>query len=358
MSKKVAVYGCYGLTGSLVVNELATRGYEPVLCGRDVDALAKLSESLGARHGTVVADVNDPPSLDRMLVDVDAVLNCAGPYSNTSLAIATAAIRNRAHYLDPNAVEQLAAKRLFDELDTAAKRAGVTVVPVMGILGGLGDALADVASLGQSDIEEVTIAYKVDGWIPTRGSLLTSKLQQPANRLVFESGAFAEIAQSRALEEFDFGPEIGKEPVIQYPGSEIVTVPRHVSAKRIVVKMAVSTIQEFASADPAWAVAVDSTTRSKSTFSMVVEVRTAAGSARVTAEGSDIYGITAPFMVNGLDLLSSDKVGVLSPSDAFGGRQLLKALYSHGFVHDLAPKSNAEGAPAGTAPASLVREGS
>ena len=169
MSKRIAVYGGYGLTGSLVINELATRGYEPVLCGRNPDALAKLRASYQGRYAVAVGRIDDPTSLDQMLDGVAAVLNCAGPYSNTSLPIARAAIRRRIHYLDPNAVEQLAAKRMFDELDSSAKDAGVTIVPVMGILGGLGDALADVAAQDHADIEEVTVAYKIDGWIPTRG---------------------------------------------------------------------------------------------------------------------------------------------------------------------------------------------
>ncbi|OBQ62219.1 saccharopine dehydrogenase NADP-binding domain-containing protein [Mesorhizobium loti] len=334
--KRIAVYGCYGLTGSLVVRELVTRGYEPVLCGRDADALSLLSRNLGSRNYTATAHIDDPSSLDRMLDNVDAVLNCAGPYSNTSLPIATAAIRNRVHYLDPNAVEQLAAKRLFDELNTAAKQAGVSVVPVMGIFGGLGDALADVASKGKPNIEEVIIAYKVDGWIPTRGSQLTSSLLQSTKRLAFESGAFREVAASRAVEEFNFGPEAGKALVLSdYPGSEIATVPRHLPTKRVAVKMTLSTIQDLASVDPAQASSVDSETRSKSTFSVVVDVRDPRGTTRVTAAGNDIYGITAPFMVNALELLPSAKTGVCSPSEAFGGRRLVEAVRSHGFVHEL-----------------------
>jgi len=134
--------------------------------------------------------------------------------------------------MDPNAVEQVAAKRLFDNLDASAEEAGVTIVPVMGILGGLGDILADVAAREQSGIAELTIAYTIDGWIPTRGSQLTSTLQQPAKRLAFEKGGFVEIEPSQEIEEFDFGPEIGRQKVVgQYPGSEIATLPRHVSTR-------------------------------------------------------------------------------------------------------------------------------
>ena len=53
----------------------------------------------------------------------------------------------------------------------------------MGSFDGFGDALAYVTAKEQTDIEEVVIAYRVDGWIPTRGSQLTTKLQRPEMRL-------------------------------------------------------------------------------------------------------------------------------------------------------------------------------
>jgi len=333
MSKKIVVYGSYGFTGVLVARELIARGYEAVLCGRDEIRIAKLSEEMGGKHPTAVANIEDPSSLDRMVRGAFALLNCAGPYTHTALPLAAAAIRNKVHYLDPNAVEQMAAKKLFDELDDPAKAAGVTVVPVMGILGGLGDAMADVASRGLSDIAEVTVAYTIEGWIPTKGSQLTSKLQQPSKRLAFEGGGFVEMEPAQNIEQFDFGPGIGRQPVLsQYPGSEIATLPRHIFAQRFAVKMAISTLQQFRSADPEWAASVDAEARSQTRFSTVVEVKGGGDVKRLSAGGNDIYGITAPFMVNGLERLEQSKAGVLGPSEAFGGRRLLGALRSHGFI--------------------------
>ena len=338
MSKTVVVYGSYGCTGALVARELVARGYEVVLGGRDGGQLARLNEVMGGNHRVAVAGIDDPSSLDRMLRGVFAVLNCAGPYTHTALSVASAAIRNRVHYLDPNAVEQMAAKRLFDELDGPARTAGVTVVPVMGILGGLGDVMADVAAEGVSDIADATVAYTIEGWIPTKGSQLTSKLQQPSKRLAFENGGFTETDPAQNIESFDFGPGIGPQPVLsQYPGSEMATLPRHVSAQRFAVKMAISTLQQFSSADPQWAAGIDAEARSKTRFTTVVEIKGSGTVKRLSASGNDIYGITAPFILNGLERLEAANRGVLSPSDAFGGQQLLGALRSHGFYCDFAP---------------------
>lgn len=336
MSKAVAVYGSYGHTGALVVQALAERGYDLVLCGRNAEALIKVNDAHAGKFRMVVAAVDDPSALDSMLDGVSAVLNCAGPYSSTALPLASAAIRKKVHYFDPNAVEQLAVQRLFERLDAPARQARVAIVPVTGIFGGLGDVMAHLAARGQNEIDSLTVAYDVEGWIPTRGSQATSKAIQQSKRLAFEDGGFRELERTVTIGEFDFGGDIGPQKVVErYPGSEIATIPRHVAPRNIIVHMALRTIQQFGSADPDWAASVDPETRSKTKFSVVVEVQSATGTQRFTASGRDIYGITAPFMLNSLEQLKEGKCGVLSLSEALEPLRFLDSLRSREFRHDL-----------------------
>jgi short subunit dehydrogenase-like uncharacterized protein len=99
MNKNVLVYGAYGHTGRFVVNELQRRGLVPVLSGRNAAALGKLSRELPHLQVRVAA-VDDPASLDAAALGVSAVLNCAGPFMDTALPVAAAAVRAKAHYLD------------------------------------------------------------------------------------------------------------------------------------------------------------------------------------------------------------------------------------------------------------------
>ena len=60
-----------------------------------------------------VAAVDDPASLEAALAGSGVVINCAGPFIDTSLPIVDVAIRSGVHYLDV-AAEQSAVLRVFD----------------------------------------------------------------------------------------------------------------------------------------------------------------------------------------------------------------------------------------------------
>lgn len=66
-NQTVTVFGAYGHTGRFVVSELRSRGWTPILSGRDPDKL----KDLGAAHRELqmrTGSVDDPASLDRALV--------------------------------------------------------------------------------------------------------------------------------------------------------------------------------------------------------------------------------------------------------------------------------------------------
>ena len=57
---RAAVFGAGGHTGGLVARELAQRGFDPVLGGRDEGALARTAEDLPGRAATHTVTVDDP----------------------------------------------------------------------------------------------------------------------------------------------------------------------------------------------------------------------------------------------------------------------------------------------------------
>src|SRR4051812_47229858 len=90
-SHRVLVYGATGHTGRFVVDELLRRGLVPVLAGRDADRLAALPPRHAALERRVVG-VEDPDLLRRALTGAGAVINCAGPFLDTALPLARAAV--------------------------------------------------------------------------------------------------------------------------------------------------------------------------------------------------------------------------------------------------------------------------
>src|SRR5512138_116831 len=109
--KRATVFGAYGHTGRFVVAELRRRGWTPVLSGRDAERLNAAARQCDGAEVRVAA-VDDAASVELALTGSDVVINCAGPFVDTSLPIVEAAARSRVHYLDV-AAEQAAVLQVF-----------------------------------------------------------------------------------------------------------------------------------------------------------------------------------------------------------------------------------------------------
>ncbi len=122
------IYGAYGYTGTLIVEQALEQGLRPLLAGRDPDRLKILAERYGLPYVTL--DLRDTDALDQTLQERRLVLNCAGPFRHTFRPMAAACLRRRVHYLDITGeievFEGLAA------LDEAAVKVGVMLLPGVG----------------------------------------------------------------------------------------------------------------------------------------------------------------------------------------------------------------------------------
>src|SRR3954454_4772240 len=101
-SERVLVYGATGHTARFVVEELVRRGLTPVLAGRSAERLA----AVALRHGGLdqhVVGLDDPGLLRGVVADAGVVVNCAGPFLDTAVPLARAAVAAGAHYLDVTA---------------------------------------------------------------------------------------------------------------------------------------------------------------------------------------------------------------------------------------------------------------
>src|ERR1700741_1370464 len=111
MERNVLVYGAYGHTGRFVVAELLRQGLTPILSRRNS---ARVPELAGQFPGLEVrpATVDNGHSLENAVRGTTLVVNCAGPFLDTAVPVAAAAIRAGAHYLDVTA-EQAAVQEVY-----------------------------------------------------------------------------------------------------------------------------------------------------------------------------------------------------------------------------------------------------
>ena len=123
--KKILVYGSYGYTGELIVEQAVKQGLPLILAGRDENQLRAQAEKYKLEYR--VFSLDNTAALDSALQEADAVLHCAGPFVLTFRQMAEACIRNKKHYVDISGeIEGFEALAAMDE---DAKRAGVMLLP-------------------------------------------------------------------------------------------------------------------------------------------------------------------------------------------------------------------------------------
>lgn len=330
-NQAVAVYGAYGHTGRFVVAELQRRGWTPILSGRDPE---KLSAFAAEYPGLTVrpAAVDQPVALDRALDGAVAVINCAGPFASTSAPLIEAALRARIPYLDV-AAELEANIDTFALFADRAREAGIVVVHAMAFYGGLGDLLATAAMGDWTAADEISIAYGLDSWRPTAGTLIAgqvSRERRDGRRVVFANGKIAYATGEAPLTEWTFPAPLGKQPVIaEFVMADTVTISRHLKTPEIRSYMTVAAINDLSNPNQLAPTASDESGRSSQTFLVEVVVRRGTEERRAVASGRDIYAFSAPLVVEAMVRVVGGMVktaGVHTAGEAFDARDFLASL--------------------------------
>jgi hypothetical protein len=315
----VAVVGAYGHTARFVLTQLRVLGLAPVPVGRDPGRLRALGP--GAR----LAAVDDPDSLDQAFAGVAAVVNCAGPFADTAVPVAEAALRAGAHYLDVGA-EQVVAMELLDRFDAPARQLGVVVAPSVAFYGGLGDLLATAATGDWPDADEVRIAIALDSWLPTAGTRRTIA-RNAGRHVVYTGNGFTAPPSAPGTLRWDFGAPFGERELVELPTADQVTIAHHLRTPRIAVHVNTEPLADLddpASPEPA---PVDDLGRSAQRFQVDVVVRRGAEERRASASGQDIYAVSGPIVAGAVaHVLDGARAGARTAGELVDPAAFLRSL--------------------------------
>lgn len=322
--ERVLVYGATGHTGRFVIDELLRRGLTPVPAGRRAASVATAS---GRQLGFRVVGLDDGDELREAVADVGAVINCAGPFLDTALPLARAAVDAGAHYLDVTA-EQPVVQQLYRNLDAPAAAAGVSVVPAMAFYGGLADLLVTAALGGDTRADAVEVAVGLDRWWPTTGTRLTGA-RNTAPRVVIRDGALVPLASPAPTGAWSFRELLGEQQMVDLPFSEVITLHRHLRIGVLRSVLNTAPLHDLHDAGTPPPTATDDVGRSDQRFVVEVVVRRGTNVRRLSATGRDIYAVTAPIVVEGAVRLLDGRhhgAGALAPAQAFDADDVLAAL--------------------------------
>lgn len=198
------LYGANGYTGRLVAERAIEAGEEPLLAGRDGAAVAALAGELGLPWRAF--PLGDPGSLRANLVDVDAVLSCAGPFVRTSRPLVEAAIATGTHYLDITG--EIAVFESVLGRAGEAREAGVALLPGVGFDVVPTDCLAAKLAAALPGAEELELAFAAVGAGWSAGTLATMIEGLPHLGAVRRGGRIVEVpaAWDEKTVPFSCGP--------------------------------------------------------------------------------------------------------------------------------------------------------
>ena len=321
------VYGAAGHTGRFVVEELLRRGLTPVLAGRSAERLEALAPRYADLERCVVGVEDSYLSRAVAGAGVGVVVNCAGPFLDTALPLARAAVEAGAHYLDVTA-EQPAVSLLYRDLDSAARDAGVAVVPAMAFYGGLADLLLTAALDGGSQADEVEIAIGLDRWWPTVGTRVTGT-RNTSVRQVIHGGELVPLPSPAPTRTWSYPEPLGDQPVVELTFSEVITIHRHLGVGELRSYLNTTALEDIRDATTPTPSPADETGRSAQQFVVDVVVRRGSETRRISCSGRDIYAVSAPIVVEGAARLLDGRhngPGAMAPGEAFDASDVLAAL--------------------------------
>lgn len=223
----IVLYGASGYTGKLVAAELAGRGAEFVVAGRDHAKLDAVVRDLGAgsRPEVRVADVADPDGLARMLDGADVLLSTVGPFERLGMPVVDAAVAAGVAYCDSTGEPGFMRRVSRRHADAA-----VPVVPACGFDYVPHDLAAAVAAEGLDRVTTVETLLAPRRFATSRGTKASALGAMGDAGEEWDGGRWVPARAGSHRRSFPRGPHRSALVGVSYPGGEPVQIVNHVDA--------------------------------------------------------------------------------------------------------------------------------
>ncbi|WP_264537122.1 saccharopine dehydrogenase family protein [Flavobacterium sp. N1736] len=325
MENSIAIYGAYGHTGKFIIAELYRQGYQLILSGRDEEKLLNLKTEY---PDSIIkaANINDSKSLDEAFSGAKIIVNCAGPFLDTAKPIIESALRLNIHYIDLSA-EQKAVLDVFEQFSEQAKSKEILVIPAVAFYGGLADLLSTAITQDWNEIDEINVYIGLNSWHPTKGTRLTGD-RNHYTRLTLKDNRLQELQPGSPI-KWDFKNPIGIQEAVALPLSEIITISRHLKVKSINTFLSQNSLDDLRNAETPEPKPTDEKNRSSQLFSVEVVAAKDHKKRTISAQGQDIYAVTAPLVVETINRILSGKTvktGVTTIGEVFNASDFLQSL--------------------------------
>jgi short subunit dehydrogenase-like uncharacterized protein len=229
------LYGAYGSTGRLILDEALSRGHRPVLAGRNGAPLAALEQATGLT--TEHLPLEDGAALRASLSRVNCVLLAAGPFQLTGPLMRAACLDAGCSYVDISGeLDDFGAALACD---TQARTAGIAIIPGAGYGVVFGECLAAQLATRLPDATWLRLSLATETGPRSRGAQLSAAAATVAGGREVAQGAL----RKRALAFTTWrAPDAGR-PGMRFgaaPLAELLAVQRSTGIPNIVVGIPLS----------------------------------------------------------------------------------------------------------------------
>ncbi len=203
MENKILVYGAAGYMGQLFLKIVQNFELDIVLGARD---------SFSSKYPVRVFSLEHKPEIIENLIDIKLLINLAGPFKNTNIALINACIVTGTHYIDiAGEAPELEAVFKYNEL---AKKANIMLLPGAGFGVAPTDIVANLAKQKISDATHLKIAYVTIGGA-SRGTLKTVLADINKEGVILENGIYKKAMP--AFKTFSFISGMKKYKLVYNP---------------------------------------------------------------------------------------------------------------------------------------------
>ncbi len=198
--KKWMIYGANGYTGRLIAEEALLQGLRPILAGRNHKKIKSLAQRLNLAWRCF--DLKNPETIFSYLDRVALVLNCAGPFTATSVPLAKACLKTHTDYLDITG--EIEVFEYIHALNEKAREAGVVLCPGAGFDVILTDCLASILKNYMPDSKYLALGFDSKGPM-SPGTAKTIIEGFKHGGMIRKNGILSAVRLAYKVRKIDFG---------------------------------------------------------------------------------------------------------------------------------------------------------
>ncbi|MEQ9402033.1 MAG: saccharopine dehydrogenase NADP-binding domain-containing protein [Cyclobacteriaceae bacterium] len=166
---EILIYGGYGYTGTLIIDECLRNGLRPKIAGRNKEKIQALAGEKGLEWEAFA--ITEKDKLNGWLQSGKVVIHCAGPFIHTSREMVEACLNTNTHYLDITGEYQVF--DLVQSYSEQAKEKEIMLLPGAGFDVVPSDCLSAHLHKLLPDANELELAFVAKGGRLSRGTAKT-----------------------------------------------------------------------------------------------------------------------------------------------------------------------------------------